>query len=120
MERLTKRYKDHVAVICDNCKEKDSHCDAFSCRAVIRDRLAEYEDAEEQGLLVWLPCKEGTWVYKVCMISVRDDDYAMTWHQEMGIREVRFQAFMRDQFGKTVFINREDAEKALKDYEKIC
>ena len=79
------------------------------------EELLRYRDAEEQGLLVWLPCKEGTWVYKVCMISVRDDDYAMTWHQEMGIREVRFQASMRDQFGKTVFLTREEAEKALED-----
>lgn len=79
------------------------------------NRLAEYEDAEEQGLFIRLPCKEGTWVYKVCMINVRDDDYAMTWHQEMGVREVRFQASMRDQFGKTVFLTREKAEKVLED-----
>lgn len=89
--------------------------DGYCSQRNVWERLKEYEDAEEQGLLIRLPCKEGTWVYKVCMISVRDDDYAMTWHQEMGVREVRFQASMRDQFGKTVFLTREEAEKALEE-----
>lgn len=104
MKRLTRRFENGRAY---------RHRDVIPAEAI--QRLAEYEDMEEQGLLVRLPCKEGTWVYKVCMISVRDDDYAMTWHQEMGVREVRFQASMRDQFGKTVFTSREAAEKALEE-----
>lgn len=30
------------------------------------DKLADYEDAEEQGLLVRLPCKVGDTVYRIC------------------------------------------------------
>lgn len=110
MKRLTEK-NESSCICCAGTRNYRMDCSYKQ----IYDRLAEYEDAEEQGLLVWLPCKEGTWVYKVCMISVRDDDYAMTWHQEMGVREVRFQASMRDQFGKTIFLTREEAEKALED-----
>ena len=31
----------------------------------IVEKLAEYEDAEEQGLLLWLPCKVGDKVYRL-------------------------------------------------------
>lgn len=110
MKRLTEK-NESPCICCAGTRNYRMDC----IYKQIYDLLAEYEDAEEQGLLVRLPCKEGTWVYKVCMISVRDDDYAMTWHQEMGVREVRFQASMRDQFGKTIFLTREEAEKALED-----
>ena len=44
MKRLTKRYASHIAVVCDNCKEKGSHCNESACRDVMLNRLAEYED----------------------------------------------------------------------------
>lgn len=50
MERLTKRL-DPVLPNCIRVKDDD-----YS-RAV--RKLADYEDAEEQGLLVWLQNKEG-------------------------------------------------------------
>lgn len=54
MERLTLRLRNGNADLFDDVKWY---------KAV--DRLAEYEDAEEQGLLVRLPCKVGETVYQV-------------------------------------------------------
>ena len=89
----------------------------------IANRLAEYEDMEEQGLLVRLPCKIGATVYrfqryfndatlkseikiKPCVVeSVSTKCIITTDHMVM----------LFSNFGKTVFLTREEAEKALKD-----
>lgn len=55
-ERLTKRDKDGNAVAFNYIKT------AGEFKEVV-DRLAEYEDLEEQGLIVSLPCKVGDNVY---------------------------------------------------------
>ena len=39
------------------------------------ERLKAYEDAEEQGLLVRLPCKVGDTVYSVIYDSIREKSY---------------------------------------------
>lgn len=64
MERLTKKFPDGGAY----CEEiidvgiKSVNLQAYVGRAV--DRLAEYEDLEEQGQLLKLPCAVGDMVYK--------------------------------------------------------
>lgn len=52
MERLTYRGKDNRA-----------YCD-YGTRDII-NKLAKYEDAEEQGSLLRLPCKVGDTVYAI-------------------------------------------------------
>ena len=54
MERLTVRSFDGIA-----------HAKCVSYYDII-DKLAEYEEAEEQGLLLRLPCKIGDTVYVIC------------------------------------------------------
>lgn len=73
MERLTKRYKDSIANIAlikeggdKLCKDicDDIECDCSKCELEkALEKLADYEDLEEQGLLVRLPCKVGDIVY---------------------------------------------------------
>lgn len=43
------------------------HCEPSEMRKIIKlaDKLREYEDLEEQGLLIRLPCKVGDVVYKI-------------------------------------------------------
>lgn len=70
MERLTNRNKHGGAYYpycfkentCDGIgtSEKCNDCD-FNTR--VCEKLAEYEDIEEQGKLIKLPCKVGTTVY---------------------------------------------------------
>ena len=64
MERLTKRdfsritYNERRSIMCssycDNCSQGAGNCKTV--KNMIK-KLATYEDLEEQGLLVRLPCK---------------------------------------------------------------
>lgn len=68
----------------------------------IYDKLCAYEDAEEQGLLVRLPCKVGTPCWKVWQFG-----------GEFGVTDWVFNYDDISQFGITVFLNHEEAEAAL-------
>ena len=90
----------------------------------IANRLAEYEDAEEQGLLVWLPCKVGDKVYGIHggktilpMVAkwIETDECGWTIAAQYAPMAPKFFRFA--DFGKTVFLAREEAEKAL---EEVC
>lgn len=76
-------------------------------------RLAAYEDAEEQGLLVRLPCKVGDTVYRVVRHRVDVTGYRMEWEWETVVEAVPFRIGMVDAIGKTVFLTRKEAEAAL-------
>ena len=91
-------------------------------------RLAEHEDAEEKCLLVRLPCKQGDYVYFI----KSSFSYAKT---PMKYRVIGFKkyaegkivtcvcmndtnhnrTFTSNEVGKTVFLTREEAERALKE-----
>lgn len=72
MERLTKTENERITYnekrnlefecgeYCDNCPTGTAYCRTI--KEMIR-KLATYEDLEEQGLLVRLPCKVGDIVY---------------------------------------------------------
>ena len=78
------------------------------------DKLAEYETAEEEARLVVLPCKVGNIVYKIMYQRDNFDD-----RPYRIITSVNFQLDMADDIGKTVFITREEAEKALKEMDGV-
>ena len=74
MERLTKRNADgsvESAIDCQNgcqyitCSLEEGIQCKHECEADIYLKLAEYEDLEEQGLLLKLPCKVGDTVYSI-------------------------------------------------------
>lgn len=84
------------------------------------EKLAEYEDLEDQGLLVRLPCKVGDDLYcivngevkKLKVHSFGVPDFEITdieFKYVDGFKIVRFVG----ELGKTVFITREEAEKEL-------
>ena len=91
------------------------------------NKLVEYEDLEEQGKLLKLPCAVGDTVYIV------EDDCDYGWdcytkamcknceyrnlHIEEDIFSLSEIALHLNNFGKTVFITREEAEAALKEME---
>lgn len=72
MERLTKRdfsritYNERRSIMCssycDNCSQGAGNCKTV--KNMIK-KLANYEDLEEQGLLVRLPCKVGDTMYDI-------------------------------------------------------
>ena len=90
--------------------------------------LAEYEDLEEQGLLIRLPCKIGVPVYCIaepcggCEYlneTMREEFIEMCLNCER--KEIITCVFDYDligEFGKTVFLTCEEAEAALAAREK--
>mgnify|MGYP004683019627 CR=1 FL=1 len=90
-------------------------------------KLAEYEQLEEQGLLVRLPCKVGDTVYvptrnfiselRIIMISVDMHGIYFGWKLNSGIYS-NLDGFSINKLGKTVFLTREEAEKKLEEMKK--
>jgi hypothetical protein len=86
----------------------------------------EYKDAEEQGLLIKLPCKVGDTVYEANTLRGLIAEYEVTgiiinkfgtsflrWRLLQGIYS-NLTGFDIAELGKTVFITREEADEALK------
>lgn len=76
------------------------------CGAAI-DKLAEYEDLEEQGKLVILPCKIGTPIF-IIGSKYRSGKF------DKWVNTGKFRWSDIEKLGKTVFLTREEAEAALR------
>ena len=115
-------YHNGVAVIKDKALLKDA-----------MQRLAELEDLEEQGLLLKLPVAEGDTVYKIITRFECDCDYEceeyfqfkceddMPCEHEYEVHRVMEYEFHKEilgMLGKTIFLTRAEAEKALAEMEK--
>lgn len=116
MERLTERYKDHIVntVLIRECGDKlckyicdDIKCNCSKCELEkALEKLADYEDLEEQGLLVRLPCKVGTEVYYILGIPNK---------MPCTIDKCVFELSDIDKIGESLFLTREEAEKKLEE-----
>lgn len=90
--------------------------------AELRENLKRYEDLEEQGRLVLLPCKVGDTLYhifcgeiidtKVRTFFIGHPSYNVEKRNLRMIRTDRWDIPM-DSIGKTVFLTRKEAEAAL-------
>ena len=95
------------------------------------NRLAYYEELEEQGLLVKLPCKVGDMVYFIksafSLAAFPIEAKVMTINPFFNPNHLRFETittyngiqryFESKAIGKTVFLTREEAEKVLLELE---
>lgn len=81
----------------------------------IAERLANREQAEEQGLLLRLPCKVGDSVYRFWYVD--EKPYKV---QTQVIRTLaNLVAIMESgEFGKSVFLSLEEAEAKLKEMKE--
>ena len=79
-------------------------------------KLSFYEDAEENGLLVILPCKVGdmVWVIVKGYTSGEIGDDSEPWYR---IEKREFSYSMIPDFNKTIFLTSEEAEVALRGAE---
>ncbi len=126
MDRLTKKYNGknivksgHIAMVFNN-----ETGNRFEGEAI--DNLAAYEDAEEQGLLLRLPCKVGDTVYvptrnfvselRITLISIERDNIFFHWRLNTGIYP-NLDGFTSSHIGKMVFFTCEEAEAKLKEME---
>lgn len=145
MERLTKREISGItynnspgfmcSCYCDNCSKGTGDCDRL--KAMV-NRLAKFEDLEEQGLLVRLPCKVGDDVYiitspPVCELNILNgyENLNRVYHQHIelitfagshwyatGREEYKEKVLNDTAFGTTWFLTREEAEKKLEEAAK--
>lgn len=124
MERLTERelYNGKVCFAkCaqTNCPDKCAYCDIPKEAA---SKLKEYEDLEENGLSVRIPCKIGDTVY----VKIQFDGYAeaevrdyiyfiscgfciVVTSEKFGKQNIPF-----SEFGKSVFHTQEEADAILR------
>ena len=146
MERLTERYvpndeKNGISGIkVFESENKISLAKVLSgeCLYPAIEKLATYEDLEEQSLLVRLPCKLKDKLYHFYGIDL-EDNFVDVISDEI-IMEVVATEFVIDsyeiaikcitdwnspyeylpaaEFGKTVFLTREEAEKKLEEMKK--
>ena len=122
MDRLTNSIDD-CQLHCDFGKSNECFFqDKSKCyEKNIYEKLREYEDLEEQGLLLRLPCKVGTKVYAINRII----DYGKVGDEAIycySIIEREFQIYMMMDYGKlvfgrNVFFTKAEAEQKLKEME---
>lgn len=134
MERLTERFENGQAAVLgcgNNCKYDYKYCNNYleDCPTIteIYEKLAAYEDAEEQGLLLRLPCKVGDTVYvptrnfvselRIILISIERDNIFFHWRLNTGIYP-NLDGFTSSYIGKMVFFTCEEAEAKLKEMER--
>ena len=90
-------------------------------------KLAEYEDLEEQGLLLRLSCKIGDTIWyvdnddddypiKLEIDTISIDDNKSIWYYANDDVYGKF-GFIDSDFGKTVFLTQAEAEQKLKEIE---
>ena len=130
MERLTVRVKEgnrkdecfipgnknaieKVEYICEGERWESEE---YKGKAV--DKLAEYEDLEEQKRLLKLPCAVGDKVFIIVGKDISKQTVKkIIIREDSVIIEANKRIFNKICFGKTVFLTREEAEAALKELE---
>lgn len=131
MERLTQKSDKMIWLKDQGLKIEPCEMNSHHCRMIL-EKLAEYEDLEEQGLLVRLPCKIGDTVYRV-NAGAKQPIIPMTVSEIHFLcykneRAVRFDAIGKEDMGEScyrledigriVFLTREEAEKKLEEMKK--
>ena len=101
MERLTEKIGNTNCVkgCGSNCKYGFQHCrteDWENCKTIddVIDKLAKYEDLEEQGRLIKLPCKEAYTKSGDIVYLIYDDEVVECTHCGLGINPVDGKAYI--------------------------
>ena len=154
MERLTEKIGNTNCVkgCGSNCKYGFQHCskeDWENCKTIddVIDKLAQYEDLEEQGRLVILSCKVGDTVYlvdrdennkfkvyegkweRVSLAQTSKDDsfnlcgeisydiYDCFYDDGRTMKRRMYVGQEHAEIGKVVFLTKSEAEQKLKEME---
>ncbi len=138
MERLTDK-NDVGSYYYPKCFEKcdglgaSSKCDNCEITTSVCQKLGEYEDLEEQGRLIKLPCKVGDTVWdndcgRPCAYTITAFSFGECEGyicEPVTTKEVVFYyanssgsitgSFAESEIGKTVFLTKSEAEAKLKE-----
>ena len=149
MERLTERTNDGILVKEDygedvlktlySCYDTEpmphyENCEEGYCAI---EKLAEYEDLEEQGKLLKLPCAVGDIIYQCMIVGIDDtkkpkyevvkakvfkfslDLFTLCFWTQTADEEKHQSVMPLSAFGKTVFLTHEAAKVALEEIMNI-
>lgn len=122
MERLTKTYSDGSFGVADNlpCGEN-----SYTFKDLLIKKLGDYEDLEEQGRLLKLPCKVGDTVYAIgfnnnkpiiyesVVLSILITEKEITFNVKIDEFEINSQ-LKQSMFDK-IFLTKSEAEAKLKE-----
>ena len=109
---------------CENCL----HCEVCIFARQYRG-TNKCPDFADKDLYIKLPCKVGTKVYALATPCGGCEHYNLSLEQSLKIcrncekqeiAECTFDNELIDEFGKTVFLTREDAEKKLEEFKNEC
>ncbi len=129
MDRLTNK-ELYNGIVCftkcaqTNCTEKCGFCEVPKEAA---EKLKEYEDLEEKGILLKLPCEFGSTVYVKMQFGgyakaeVRDFIYFHSCGFCVVVTSDKFdkQNIPFSEFGKTIFLNNPEDEQKGQEVEKM-
>ena len=118
MERLT--YESNNGYICfiiDGEKVTINDVDILK----VAQKLKEYEDLEEKGLLLKLPCKVGDRLYRIDFLGFIISDTVHSIHILQNTAYLEMNYWDKDislsEVGKTIFLTQAEAEQKLKEME---
>lgn len=121
MERLTSRNERGDLLLCGEYVYGNNQ-NVYNAISL----LEEYEDLKEQDILIKLPCKVGSTVY-IANYDTHTITEGEVW--KIGIHKAAImlhiyignrieEVINMNNFGKTAFLTRAEAERALKEVEK--
>lgn len=112
----------------DRLTERDSCGDVYVKQhdyITASEKLCEYEDLEQQGLLIRLPCKVGDILYqptrnfvsefRIRFIEISTCNNLFIHTNVVKGVNMTGEIFSEDCIGKNVFLTKEEAERALEE-----
>lgn len=140
MERLTVRWTNKVYDTFDPVDVVNNEYSKINYNKILT-KLGEYEDLEEQGLLLRLPCKVGDIVYVNDILGCGEVErykvIRVDYHSTLGTGRNEFyieallctnpdksiafydKQFGKTVFGKTIFLTKSEAEARLKELRGV-
>lgn len=114
MERLTEKLPNGKMVLTKNYTEVFNPQIGRYIEGDAIDKLATYENAEENGLLLMMPCKVGDKIYR---FWYADDKPYKVQEQEIKTLSNLVAIMESGEIGNTIFLTREEAEQALAEMQ---
>ena len=133
LKKKLKEYKDFEEIFrekmtdtaCEFLKDKEEFGKWLDRKKWIAKKCDEYARAEEQGLLLRLPCKVGDTVYAIgfnnnkpfvyesVVLNILITEKEIVFNVKVDEFEINSQ-LKQSMFGKTVFLTQDEAEEKLK------
>ena len=120
MERLTERKRNFngTAISKKSMIDREGYPTVSDYASKVLTKLADYEDAEEQGLLLRLPCKVGDTLYIIIAKSISKQKVKEIIIDEYGIKfKTNRRMFGLCDVFHTVFLTKAEAEAKLAEME---